>query len=324
MNTMLASLPPWGVLLLKGGLSFGLLLVFLGLAILGMLIISRSLKIIHNKEHHLTIQNRSNLPNQYSIELSSDLETLLCEFRANGKKLPTLTITQTEESPAELTQAGQFTAAGGGIDANAARKNIKGGVAKVGAFATILSTIGGLLPGSAGKELKAQGDQARAAQANARQAIDAPEEMKNRVSSLSEQSGRLTGQTSPAIPAKARSTANTGTGTTAPVAVVETVTTVEVKNSALSEVLMPGQELELALLFSATHKQAIPQDLPYVVCINAIPQVPITEPPLQRELVGMIRFPSVSFLRVALAPAANLLLGLFCLICFGYLVLRIW
>ena len=322
MNTFLASLPPWGVLLLKVGLSIGLFLVFLGLAIIGMLIINKSLRIIHSKEHHLTIQNRSNLPNQYSFEISSDLETLLCDYRANGKTLPALTITQVEETTEGTAQIGH--PAGGGKDDNAAKKNLKGGVAKVGAFATILSTLGGLLPGSAGKALKAQGDQARAAQANARQAIDAPEEMKNRVSSLSEQSGRLTGQASPAIPAKAGSTAKLNSGAAFTTAAAEAVTTIEVKNSALTEVLMPGQELDLTLLLSATHKQAIPQDLAYIVCINAIPQVPITEPPLQRELVGMLRFPSVSFLRVALAPAANLLLGLFCLICFSYLVLRIW
>lgn len=320
MNTFFASLSPTALILLRLLLTVGLIVVFVAIGVLGSLILQKTLRIRLQRQHALRIENRSNFPVQYSLEVLSELDTLQCDFLANGKKLTALTIT--EESAPPPTPTAESSIRAGGTPSIASKKELKAGVAKVGVFATILSTIGGLLPGSLGQALKSQGDQARAAQANARQAIDAPEEMKNRVSSLSEQSGRLTGQTKPAALAP-NAEKNTATQTAA-IAYQAALRQVEIKNSALTEVLVPGQGLQLVLRFSAEHQQRLALPLPYLLHLKAIPQVLINDPPLQRELEGKLLFPALPVFRKVLAPAAIVLLGMFCLICFAYFAMLIW
>ena len=326
MNAFFATLSPTALILIKIVLTFGLTVVLTLVAVLGVLIIQKSLRLRLHQEHALKIENRSNFPAQYSLEVFSGLETLLCEFLFNGNKLPALTITEEIETEQSTTQPSPVGSTK--VSAPASKKDFKAGVAKVGVIATILSTIGGLLPGSVGKALKAQGDQARAAQANARQAIDAPEEMKNRVSSLSEQSGKLTGQPKPAGVAatpKGAATAQAATsGETATSSGLVTTRLIEIKNSAVTEVLMPGQKLHLVLRFSTLHTGPITQPLPYSLNLRALPQVLIGEAPLKREILGAVGFEAVPAFRRYLAPAASLLLGLFCLTCFAYFVLQIW
>jgi len=208
----------WFQLALKIALTGGIVLFMIGLCGLFIAGLQRLFRVTVQRVHTLYIKNLGNVASVYHLTAESLEPNLKFQFFQNDIPLTEVevalepqvvaTVVQrpmvapannkpaaTSAAPAQTLAAANnaqpkmaLQGAGGAPGAGKAAEKV---VAKSGALASLLGTLGGLLPGSLGKSLKEQGAMVRVAQSKTKDVAQKPQEMQRKLDQMQKDSGKL-------------------------------------------------------------------------------------------------------------------------------------
>jgi hypothetical protein len=181
----------------------GVAVVFLsGTAMLMVLGVLRLLRFNNQREHAIRLANIGNVNSVYQLAVESPETLLKFQLFLNGVPLielppaPAAPVSAAYTAPSSNGHNRQAeplpTSAGSDLIGQA-----KAVSATAGTAASLLGTLGSILPGSAGKALKAQSSAARGLQTKSSGAAHAPEEAQRKMDALQRDSLRLAGQPPP-------------------------------------------------------------------------------------------------------------------------------
>jgi hypothetical protein len=125
------------------------------------------------KAIHLELANEGNVRSRYALHATEPTGDLKFHFRINGKPLPEQVITVSKASPIPRPSAGRTSPTPAPAAAKKApnvQKTLSGASQTGGVVAGLLSTLGRLLPGSAGQSLTGIGREVRQGQQTVTQA----------------------------------------------------------------------------------------------------------------------------------------------------------
>jgi hypothetical protein len=208
----------WFQLALKLAMTGGIVLFVIGLCGLFLAGLQRLFRVTVQRVHTLYLKNLGNVASVYHLTAESLEPSLKFQFFQNDIPLTEVevavepqvvaTIVQrpsivpennkpaaTNAAPAKTLAAvnntqPKMTAQGVG-GAPGAGKAAEKVVAKSGALASLLGTVGGLLPGSLGKSLKEQSAMVRVAQSKTKDVAQKPQEMQRKLDQMQKDSGKL-------------------------------------------------------------------------------------------------------------------------------------
>lgn len=192
MREMLSDLLPT---FLRIALSAGAALLILAIGVLLMILVVRSLRVKADRDHRVSLINTGNCQSRFEVWVESGQPDLRFDVLLNNVPLA-----QVEETIEELIEIApkekpvkvdkKKRKRGNGKQANA----IKTGQAvasKAGAAASLLGTVGSVIPGEAGAGLKAQAENVRGFQAQTAKTTQAPQAAQRKLDALQTSSGRL-------------------------------------------------------------------------------------------------------------------------------------
>lgn len=172
-----------------------------------ILISNRLLRVSADRKHILRIENRGNCRSVYFLTVSSAEPAL--RFSLFLKDVPLAQVNEpvadsvSQAAPEEMVQAqppqpasvkgSNGNPSAQGFKPDGALKSGQAASARVGTLASLLGSLGQLIPGPIGAGLRARAGQAREMQTGANRAIQAPQTMKNQVGQIQKDGGRLTG-----------------------------------------------------------------------------------------------------------------------------------
>ncbi len=208
----------WFQLALKIALTGGIVLFVIGLCGLIIAGLQRLFRVTVQRVHTLYLKNLGNVASVYHLTAESLEPNLKFQFLQNDIPLtevevniepqvvatvvqrpmvvpennkpaatsaaPVKTLAAANNAQPKMTVQG----AGGAPGVGKAAEKV---VAKSGALASLLGTVGGLLPGSLGKSLKEQGAMVREAQSKTKDIAQKPQEMQRKLDQMQKDSGRL-------------------------------------------------------------------------------------------------------------------------------------
>jgi hypothetical protein len=366
----------WTQLVIKvllTGISFLILFIICELLVIR---IHAALKVKTDREHVIKLTNRGNFPSVFQLSVASSEKQLGFGMSLNGIPLVPVPVVEEPlaEEPEEEVQpaapaasqapAGQTVRAAAASTAQPAADKkksavsaegaAKGGQAvagKMGLAATILGTLGELLPGSLGKSFRANSTAVRDTQSKTISAAQAPVNTQRNLDSLKEETGKVAPQKpaaaaqpqpkSPAQPPAAfqpQASASNQPGA-APSQTLQNTQTPSVhskpiatkKEKALpSDYLVQTQPLEPGAAYSLTLKigglkRRYPQGtFAYTVKSLQMPRENVagSAEPVVRE--GVVHFPRVGIWRFWIAPFTNILVMAIMLLIYILIFRIIW
>jgi hypothetical protein len=208
----------WFQLALKIALTGGIVLFVIGLCGLIIAGLQRLFRVTVQRVHTLYIKNLGNVASVYHLTAESLEPNLTFQFFQNDIPLTEVEVAlepqvvsmvvqspmvapenkkniTTSPAPAQNLAAANnpqpkltVQSAGGVPGAGKAAEKV---VAKSGALASLLGTVGGLLPGSLGKSLKEQSAMVRVAQSKTKDVAQKPQEMQRKLDQMQKDSGKL-------------------------------------------------------------------------------------------------------------------------------------
>lgn len=324
---------------------YSLLALFFAAAIFSLLIFAsnRLLRVRLERKHTVRLENRGNCRSMYYLNVSSLEPSLRFALFAQGvplvevrdvdeEQIPAFLLDSTAASPAPAAAKKTGTASGpASVNTAAAVKTGQATAAKAGTVASLLGSLGRLLPGSLGASLRAQSAQARELQTGTSRAIQAPQAVKSQVGSVQKESGKLVGakpaasspaQASHSQPATRTLNAPTGSGALAPSRVHSA--SVDAAYRVRSPELEPGQSFDLTLQIGVRGKRYLAGSFPYTLESEqvALDFPDLAGKPLQRS--GVIYFQPVRAWRYWLPAFSAILLVLLGVASLAYAYLLIW
>jgi hypothetical protein len=180
-----------------------LVLVLGGGSILLAVWLGRALKVKADREHTLKLKNRGNCRSQYQLSIKDTRPELTFTVLSNNVPLATV-VEDVEKEEFEVTP--EYVAESATAQPVVSKKTeklkdaVKPGdalktgqsvAAKSGILASLLGTLGSILPGKLGASLKAQAGTARNVQANTAKAVQAPQAVQRKADALGQASGKL-------------------------------------------------------------------------------------------------------------------------------------
>jgi hypothetical protein len=190
-------------ILLSGAVVLGLVIT----CVISLIIIRRLFRVTVKREHTLRLINEGNVRSVFRLSFESTRPDLTFQLFVNDIPLavviqPAPVVRPVEaqkvQSGTEQRQANQKqkstspqTTQGGGNPVQGINKSGKAVADKTGTAASILGTLGGLIPGSAGKALKEQAAAARNVQMKTNETMRMPEQTLQRVDSLNRSSSKM-------------------------------------------------------------------------------------------------------------------------------------
>ncbi|MBN2145898.1 MAG: hypothetical protein JW726_00865 [Anaerolineales bacterium] len=229
-NPLPLTIPPLFVRLLTIALWVGAGLLLLLIFILGLRWISQQRRRLGKQVFHLHFANQGNLNCHYALQAQEPVNVLRFQFLLNGIELPVFTPPVTQPTQATSVQpAAPIPQTAPSASARPARKPPSGFKKKsaqarksAGTVASILSTLGSLLPGSAGRQAAQAGSKVRAGQMQASRAAQISSEASSlpggKPSEITSASPQKSSPSTAAVHAQAATTASTYTVTPAPTA----------------------------------------------------------------------------------------------------------
>ena len=205
----------WPQLVLKITLTGAVLFATFGSCALILVLIQKMSRMDFSRKHQVKLTNAGNVRSFYRLQVTAPEPHLQFSLKMGDIPLADVLVEPVQslapampEAPPEgewqnenMTQVSQPSAVqkgqGGtkGNDARAAAKGAsdagKNAAEKTGALASLLGTVGSLLPGKAGAALKEQGEAARNVQTKTVQTMQMPETAQNKVEAIQKDSGRL-------------------------------------------------------------------------------------------------------------------------------------
>lgn len=187
-----------------GILLTALLVLVLGVgSILLAVWLGRKLKVEADREHTLKLTNKGNCRSQYQLSIKDTQPELAFTFLNNNIPLATVVEEYNEEefeetpeyvveaATAQLVASKSPDKTKGAVKPGDALKTGQSVAAKSGVFASLLGTLGSILPGKLGAGLKAQAGTARNVQANTAKAVQAPQAAQRKADALGQAGGKL-------------------------------------------------------------------------------------------------------------------------------------
>jgi hypothetical protein len=183
-------------ILLKIGLTGVSVLVVCAVCWLVILGVLRLIRVKNQREHSIQITNQGNVPSTYHLSTASRENWLNFRIFSNGVplvELPTQAppVSARRQARSASRQPGFPNTQAVGAQAQNLMESGKAASSTAGTAASLLGTIGSILPGSAGKALKEQSAAVRNVQVKTSHAIHAPEEAKTKMSAIQKDSSRL-------------------------------------------------------------------------------------------------------------------------------------
>jgi hypothetical protein len=343
----------WPELVLHLLLSAALLFVIFGTSILILIFINKLSRMDFSRSHTVRLTNGGNVRSVYQLLVEAPETALQFKLLINGIPLGSLP-TQIEEPPLQRIQEAppssvSLSSGSKPVPMNDSKtKNAnnvvaatsgagKGIAEKSGALASLLGTVGSILPGQAGAALKEQGEAARNVQTKTSQTLQAPESAKNKMDELQRDSGKLGVKTT-------SMSAPTGGNGTHPVAAPERVqvyqtTGVVPQAQAIkpavarlkpagchveTKEVAPGESLELILWIAPTSRRSLEGSFPYTIKSQQIPLEKLDRevPPVVSR--GVVHFKPVAPWRYWLPSVLNGTIILMEVLSLVYFLTLIW
>ena len=339
-------------LLLK--IFFSLLAFFIIGALFSVLIFVsvKLLRVRADRKHTLRIENRGNCRSMYTLSVSSSEPVLRFSLFAQGVPLvevqdvvadeeefpefvPDVAPSASSLAPAPAKGPATTTKAAS-VNMDSATKAGQSTAAKAGTVASLLGSLGQLLPGPLGAGLRAQSAQARGLQTGTSRAVQAPQVVQGRVGSVQKESGKLVGAkpaaskqtaSNPARAAHSQPVTNTSaarTGSGASAAARAQATAADRSYRVQTPELAPGQSIDLTLQIGTHAKRYPVGSYAYAVQSQqiALDFPDISSEPIERN--GVTYFKPVAGWRYWLPGFASILLVLLSVIFLTYFYLLIW
>jgi hypothetical protein len=321
----------WSQLVLKllmTGIAF---LILFSLCVALVIGLHRALSVKHERKHELKLTNRGNFLSLFYLSVTSVEPALSFEFLLNGIPLaaapplddPELEVSEPAFSADPLSAGQPAKSASAGPQKSDQKKPalvpagaVKGGqavAAKAGGIASLLGTLGALLPGSMGSGLRSQSAALRETQSNTLSAVQAPVNAQRRVDSLQQESGRMAGVKPAAAPLQAKGS-KPAVGSAAPRAqsvhsrLVGPRDVSPVEYLVQTQPLEPGETLSLVLKIGSLKKRAPAGTFAYLVKSQQLPVEKLSGEPVPVLKHGVVNFPRVEIWRYWLAPVTNTLI----------------
>jgi len=160
------------------------------------------LRVRADKKHSLKLVNNGNFPSLYHLSIRSTQPelTFACSyddiplvpvFEEVAEKLVTEVVQEGNTEPVQQAAKTKKEVKAGAVNPDGALKAGKSVAAKSGVAASLLGTLGSLLPGKLGAGLKEKADMARNVQIKAAKVTQAPQAATNKMDALKSTSGRL-------------------------------------------------------------------------------------------------------------------------------------
>jgi len=322
----------WPSLMLHLLLSAAVAFVVFGTCVLILILVQRLSRLDFSRKHIVRITNGGNVRSIYHLLVEAPEGALQFKLLQNNIPLGEIPIPVDEplvEQPTEMTPAGSEPpkkpkpAAAGGAKSNGtknaadeASKAGKGVAEKAGALASLMGTIGGMLPGKAGAALKEQGDIARGVQTKTTQTMQMPETTMNKVDVIQKDLGKL------GVKPTTISPPGKGNGSR-PVSVAEPVEDrqnsdskprvvkpafVKTKSSGCyveTKEVAPGENLELTLWIAPLSRRSPEKSFTYTVKSQQIPLEKCDKEAPQIVSRGVVQFKAVAPWRYWLPSVLN-------------------
>ncbi len=183
-------------ILLKVLISAGATLVILGVGVLLVVLLVKTLRVKADREHSIALVNTGNCQSKYYLWAELTEPELTFSFLYNQIPLAPVEelVEEKIEGDLEAVQAKSSKAKKlrkAGKKSGDAVKTGQAVAAKTGAAASLIGTLGSILPGKMGDGLKSQADAARDMQAKTAKATQAPKAAQRKMDSLKQSSGKL-------------------------------------------------------------------------------------------------------------------------------------
>ncbi len=361
----------WFQLALKIALTGGIVLFVIGLCGLIIAGLQRLFRVTVQRVHTLYIKNLGNVASVYHLTAESLEPNLTFQFFQNDIPLTEVEIAlepqvvsmvvqspmvapenkkniTTSPAPAQNLAAANnpqpkltVQSAGGAPGAGKAAEKV---VAKSGALASLLGTVGGLLPGSLGKSLKEQSAMVRVAQSKTKDVSQKPQEMQRKLDQMQKDSGKLgmktpnvalpqAGQAAMPEPTQTFSTGQvqttavpTGTGNQPQPAVAAPVRSAAAQVKKFYRTSEADSEETLQLTLQISSKSRIAPEGSFLYTVKS-QQVPLEKfdkeiAPLSRQ--GIVHFESIGKWHYWLPNLLSFFVVLSGLAAIGYSIYRIW
>ena len=165
------------------------------------------LRVRADKKHSLKLVNNGNFPSLYHLSFNSTQSELkfACSyndiplvpvFEEVAEQAVTEVVREVNPEPVQQTAKTKKKARAGAVNPDGALKAGKSVAAKSGVAASLLGTMGSLLPGKLGAGLKEKADLARGVQMKTAKVTQAPQAATNKMDALKSTGGRLGVKTS--------------------------------------------------------------------------------------------------------------------------------
>jgi hypothetical protein len=301
-------------------------IVLSGLCIFLVVRIQRALVVNNKREHVIKLTNQGNFTSIFVLTVASVEKMLSFHLTSNGVPLIPAPVLEfpAQAIPGQAGQAAARTAqkTGGqpGPNMGGALKGGQAVAAKAGLVATMLGTLGALLPGSLGSGLRAQSQALREAQTSTMAATQAPVNAQRRVEALQHESSKLGGGqakpastntggktitlSQPASQPAAAAASPLQSSPSAPVAAPKaTPGLIRVQTPPLA----PGAGLSLVLRIGSPRQHYPQGSFTYTLSSEQQPVEPLdgAAQPVTRK--GLVHFPHIALWRYWLAPLFNFL-----------------
>lgn len=301
--------------------------VILAAGLLCLLIVNflrRTLRIKKDRSHTLRIKNEGNIPSIYYINIESPEPALKFQLFINQIPLVSAPIAQPQHPATAVAAAAtgpQYSSAQkvpSQINTSGALKAGRAASSGLGIVASLMGTLGNLLPGQLGSSLRSNSAAAREAQLNTTRAVQAPVSVQRDVAGLQRQGAMLADKTQ-GKPSATGSTRQQGTTTAAhdhnsysrqssgEVAPEVVVHPVRAGYSARTPEIQPGASQVLTLNIGTKKWQYPEGSFLYTVWSEQVPVEPLNVdiPAVRKD--GTVHFENISGWRYWLSPLASAL-----------------
>jgi hypothetical protein len=340
----------WPLLILKVMLSGVAVFAAFASCVLILILVQKLSRMDFSRRHIVRLTNSGNVRSWYNLRVESPdplqfkilMEGIPLAAVAFEQIAPPLPAQQAPEAIQTAQSAPIPAAKGGGgagknassAAASAASQAGKGMAEKSGALASLLGTVGSMLPGKAGEVLKEEGEAARNVQTKTVQTMRAPETLQNKVGAIQKDSGKL-GVATPAAPSLM---GGNGKNAAQPAAVQtnQPAATAPAPGRAVAgqsrpagwfvqtKEVSPGECLELVLSIRPSGRRSPEGSFMYTLKSQQIPVEKLDWEAPEVSSLGVVNFKPVAPWRYWLPPTLNCMIIFMELLGAAYFMTLIW
>jgi hypothetical protein len=325
--------------------TFVLVLVAGGVGVLLANWLKNALRVKADKQHLLKLVNDGNFPSLYHLSFKSsqaeltftctyDNIPLVPVFEETTEPFSPETVRVDDTGPDQKTSGNGKKVKAGKGNPDAALKAGKSVAAKSGVVASLLGTLGGILPGALGAGLKEKADMARSVQINTTRVTQAPQTTTNKMDALKSSGSKLgvgsldqnksRGGGSGSIAAASSPPSNQVVITAKAARGDDYPTKLSNTGQVQTRALSSGEELLLTLKIGTSAKRYPAGSFNYIVQSQQIPVEGRFDRPAPVSKTGTVYFKPISNFRYLLPAIGSILVLLLALLGIYYGLIYVW